>query len=93
METLREFKKMSYWDFKELLEEKCLGCHDKETYFTYLMEIKMRRIESISEGGNIKLKNLALNLYKEFQNENEQDSEFCSPKDLEEFRYIIENEI
>ena len=93
METIRHFKKMSLWDFIELLEKKCLNSGDKEQYFIYLDEIKMRRIESISEGGNLKLKSLAKNLLLEFRNELVKNQSFCESKELEDFEYIVENEI
>ena len=93
LETIRQFKKMSLWDFIDLLEEKCLGCHQAETYFIYLDEIKMRRIESISEGGNFKLKNLAFQLLAEFENERKSNEQFCSEKEYFDFKYTVKNEI
>lgn len=93
MEIIRQFKKMNLWDFIELMQSNCLNCGEAKTYFMYLDEIKMRRIESISEGGNHKLKNLALELLESFQNEISKNPDFCSEAELNEFQYIVENEI
>lgn len=93
LETIRHFKKMSLWDFIELLENNCLGCHKAETYFIYLDEVKMRRIESISEGGNLKLKKLAEQLLTEFKKEKDANEQFCSDKELQDFQYTVQNEI
>ena len=93
MEVIRQFKKMSLWDFIYLMHGQCVGCGKSSTYFMYLDEIKMRRIESISEGGNLKLRSLAIELLGEFKKEIAVNSSFCSPVDLSEFTTIVEDEI
>lgn len=93
MEVVRQFKKMSLWDFIDLMQDQCLGCGESKTYFMYLDEIKMRRIESISEGGNYKLHTLALELLGEFKKEFSVDSTFCSTEEMAIFKTIVESEI
>lgn len=93
MDTIRQFKKMSLWDFIELMESQCFGCAKSATYFMYLDEIKMRRIESISEGGNFKLRSLALQLLEEFQKELGRDPSFASSEELSSFTTIAKKEI
>ncbi len=90
MRTVRKFKKMGLWDFIELLETNCFASGDKETYFTYLDEIRMRRIESISEGGNYKLASLAKELKSEIDKELEKKSDFLDSEELKEIEFIIE---
>ncbi|MGB0454983.1 MAG: hypothetical protein ACPGJV_14830 [Bacteriovoracaceae bacterium] len=93
METIRQFKRMSLWDFIDLMEENCLNSGKATTYFMYLDEIKMRRIESISEGGNVKLKKLANQLLQTFKEEKNKDSEFCTDQEFNDFVYTVQNEI
>ncbi|MBK24771.1 MAG: hypothetical protein CME70_12305 [Halobacteriovorax sp.] len=90
MRTVRKFKKMGLWDFIDLMKENCFGCADKETYFTYLDELRMRRIESISEGGNYKLASLAKELKLELEKEREKNSNFLKEEELKEFDFIVE---
>lgn len=89
METVRKFKRMGLWDFIELMEANCYDCHDKELYFTYLDELRMRKIESISEGGNYKLISLAKELEEEFQKEVKANNDFVSESELNDFDFII----
>jgi len=93
MEVVRQFKKMSLWDFIDLMEQQCFGCAKSSTYFMYLDEIKMRRIESISEGGNFKLRSLAAQLLAEYKKELKMNPSFSSAEDLASFTAIVENEI
>lgn len=90
METIRRFKTMSLWDFIELMEGNCYGSGDKEVYFTYLDELRMRRIESISEGGNYKLASLAKELKSELEKDIQKNSSLLSDEELKEFNFIIE---
>ena len=93
MEIVRQFKKMSLWDFIDLLSSKCHGCGDQEIYLMYLDEIKLRRIESISEGGNLKLKSLATELLTEYEKEVSLKSDFATEQEIKEFKYIVTNEV
>ena len=93
MEIVRQFKKMSLWDFIYILTKKCYGCGDQDTYFMYLDEIKLRKMESISEGGNYKLKSLAYDLLKEYEKELSLNPDFATEKEIKDFKYIVTNEI
>jgi|SaaInlStandDraft_2_1057019.scaffolds.fasta_scaffold738066_1 hypothetical protein len=84
---------MGLWDFINLLETQCYNCANISTYQMYLDEIKIRQIESISEGGSYKLKKLAKTLHEEFNKEVSKDKSFATANEREEFKYIIENEI
>lgn len=92
METIRRFKKMSLWDFIELMEKNCYGSGDKENYFLYLDELRMRKIESVSEGGNYKLKSLAIEMHNKFLEEVEKNPSFVDPLEKKDFEFIV-NEI
>lgn len=80
---------MGLWDFIELMETNCYSSSDKEVYFLYLDELRMRKIESISEGGNYKLKSLAHELVQHFQKEIQKDSQFVSDSEIENFNFIV----
>ncbi len=93
MEIVRQFKKMSLWDFIDLMNEQCIGSGKKETYFLYLDEIKLRRFESVSEGGDHKLRSLAKELLQAYQEEMLKNPDFSNPNDFQDFQSIVENEI
>ena len=80
---------MSLWDFIELMEQNCYASKSKDTYFIYLNELRMRKIESISEGGNYKLISLAKELHREFEKEISNNKEFVNEEELNEFEFII----
>ncbi|MBT3586520.1 MAG: hypothetical protein HN509_16550 [Halobacteriovoraceae bacterium] len=90
METIRKFKKMGLWDFIELMQQNCYQSGKKEVYFLYLDELNMRRIESISEGGNYKLQALGRELLAQFEKEIDQNRDFIAESEELEFRKIIE---
>jgi hypothetical protein len=93
MEILRQFKRMSLWDFIDLQSSRCYGCGDQKTYLIYLDEIKLRRIESISEGGNLKLKSLAEDLLREYKKELSLSPDFATEQEMNDFKYIVRNEV
>jgi hypothetical protein len=89
METIRRFKKMSLWDFIELMEKNCYCSGDKDSYFLYLDELRMRKIESVSEGGNYKLKSLANELNDQFTLELKKNPSFVLEAEKKDFDYIV----
>ncbi len=89
METIRQFKKMSLWDFIELMERNCYESGDKDSYFLYLDELRMRKIESVSEGGNYKLQSLARELRDQLRAEVEKNPEFITEADQNDFEFIV----
>lgn len=93
MEIIRQFKKMNIWDFQDLMQEQCLNKGDSAVYFMYLDELKLRRIASVSEGGDHKLRSLAHELLASFKREYEKNKDFCSEKELKDFSHIVQNEI
>lgn len=90
METIRRFKKMSLWDFIELMEKNCYDSAEKDTYFLYLDELRMRRIESISEGGNYKISSLAKELHQKFNKEIEKNPDFVTDEEKGQFEFIVD---
>lgn len=90
METIRAFKKMSLWDFINLMQKNCFLSGKVENYFLYLDELRMRKVESISEGGNFKLISLASELKAEFEKELVKKNDFASKKEVTDFNFTIE---
>ncbi len=93
MQIIRRFKKMNIWDFIDLMNQECFGSAKSDTYFLYLDEIKLRRLESVSEGGDLKLRSLAKELLEEYKKEMEKNDQFSSQEDYESFHYIVTHEI
>lgn len=58
MEIIRKYKKLSTWDFLELVDNELApgSFPSLEEYISYLDELKMRAYESISEGEIYKIK-------------------------------------
>ncbi len=58
MEIIRKYKKLSTWDFLELVDSELAhgSSPSLEEYISYLDELKMRAYESISEGEIYKIK-------------------------------------
>ncbi len=80
---------MSLWDFIELMEQNCYQSGDKDAYFLYLDELRMRKIESVSEGGNYKLKSLATELNEKFLEEVEKNPSFVLESEMNDFEFIV----
>jgi hypothetical protein len=89
METIRQFKKMSLWDFIELMERNCYESGAKATDFLDLAELRMRKIEAVSEGGNYKLQSLARELRDQLRAEVEKNPEFITEADQNDFEFIV----
>lgn len=58
MEIIRKYKKLSTWDFLELIDREIERAErlSFEEYISYFDELKMRTYESISEGELYKLR-------------------------------------
>lgn len=85
MQVIRRYKKLPWFDFLEVMNQQLERKPDKTTYFELLDELRMRLLESISEGANFKLKAPASRLLQEFKTRMELEPSFSTSDDFKEF--------
>lgn len=75
----RRYKKNDWWDLVTVIEQELERSESLDTYYNIVDELKWRIVESISEGGNFKIRNKASELYVLFEkylaNQQEHDDE------------------
>jgi len=87
----RRYKKLSWFDFLDHIEDELKTLPPKESYIEILDELRMRKIESVSEGGTFKIKAPSKDIVLKFQERMNDDSKFARPSDLEECERILED--
>ena len=85
MQVIRRYKKLPWFDFLEVMNQQLERKPDKTIYFELLDELRMRLLESISEGANFKLKVPASRLLQEFKTRMELEPSFSTSDDFKEF--------
>lgn len=80
----RKFKKLGWWDFLEYMEKQLLNNPSKTEYIEFLDELRLRLLESVSEGGTFKLKAPTEMLKQKFIQRMEVDDDFANSNDLSE---------
>jgi hypothetical protein len=91
MQTLRKFHDLSWFDFLDFIDQSLKDQPDKTFYIDVLDEVKMRFIESVSEGSTYKLKNLCEKMIKEFEARITSDSTFGDEQDISLLTEISES--
>lgn len=89
MLIVREYRKLGWWDFLDRIEFELKQQPDKSVYIKFLDELRMRRLESVSEGGSFKLKAPANDIFNRFQERISLDSSFAESADIEECRELL----
>lgn len=80
MLIIRRLKKLSYWDLKEYFENEwksLAAAKQREFALEILDEIRLRILESVSEGGTYKLRDLAHEIKETLGTELANDKEFA----------------
>ncbi len=88
MIIVRRYKKLGWFDLLDKLEEELGENPDKERYFDFLDEFRMRLIESVSEGASYKLRTPTADLVERFKKRQRIDEAFASLDDVQEFERI-----
>jgi hypothetical protein len=89
MQIIRKYRKLSWFDFLDIIQEELKSNPDKSSYFEYLDELRMRLLESVSEGGSYKLKAPAKDILAKFQSRMSKNPSFASEQDLEEIEALV----
>jgi len=85
---MRKYKDLAWWDFVDYMEEKLAEGPEKELYFEFLDELRLRFLESVSEGASYKYQNKAQELVKLFKAKNVEDAARFSEQDSADFERI-----
>jgi hypothetical protein len=85
---MRKYKNLRWFEFLEYTKKELGEKPAPSVYFEILDEIKMRSVESISEGFSFKLKAPTKDLLKQFKTRQENDSSFSSDQEYAEFELI-----
>lgn len=88
MRIMRKYKNLGWWDFIEYMEEKLAEHPEKELYFEFLDEIRLRFLESVSEGASFKYQNKAQELVELLKLNSSEDTVKLSEQDLVDFQRI-----
>lgn len=62
----RRYRKNDWWDLVTVIEQELQRSESIDTYYYIADELKWRIVESISEGGNFKIRNKAQELKNKF---------------------------
>ncbi|OUR99847.1 hypothetical protein A9Q84_02120 [Halobacteriovorax marinus] len=85
----RIYRKLGWWDFLDRIEFELKESPDKSVYINFLDELRMRRLESVSEGATYKLRAPANDLFDKFQKRLSLDSTFADEADVKECRELL----
>lgn len=91
MEIFRKYKRLLWFELVELVEESLSKKTDFESYIEYIDELKMRLVDSISEGLSYKVKGLAVKISNSFEIRTKEDEGFASSDQQEEFRRLLKD--
>lgn len=91
MLIIRKYKRTDWFDFLDRMELELSKSPERQVYFEFMDELKMRKLESISEGGIYKLKIPASVLLSKFKERITKDNSFASAQDFEDFEQIAES--
>ncbi|MBT3981553.1 MAG: hypothetical protein HOE90_09390 [Bacteriovoracaceae bacterium] len=83
METIRKYRRLSWFDLVDHIESKLAEKPEKLIYIEFFDELHMRQLESLSEGANFKIKNLVKDILRQFSARMSADTTFAGENDLE----------
>lgn len=81
---------MDWWDFLDLMNEEFSKMPPKQVYFDFQDEIRMRLIESVSEGASFKYSTQAKKVHAAFSERLKQEPAFATAEDYQEFTTLTE---
>ena len=87
----RRYKKLPWFDFLDQMADELKELPPKERYIDFLDELRMRKIESVSEGGTFKLKVPSQKLVDNFKQRMNSEPDFADPNNLKECERILDD--
>jgi hypothetical protein len=89
MQIIRKYKRLTWFDFLDQIEKELKAGPDKSVYFEFLGELKMRLVESVSEGAAFKMKAPSKELLDKFEKRLNNQSTFASEQDYQDFKDLV----
>jgi hypothetical protein len=89
MQIIRKYKRLSWFDFLDQIEKELKDNPDKSVYFEIGGELKMRLVESVSEGAAFKMKAPSKNMLEKFEQRMKDQTSFASEQDYQDFKDLV----
>jgi hypothetical protein len=90
MLLVRRYKKLGWWDLLDQIDLQLKESPEKEVYIEILDELRMRLLESVSEGASFKLKAPAERIINEFKVRMDSDDNFANSSDFKEVQELAD---
>jgi hypothetical protein len=90
MQIIRKYRKLDWFDFIDTMTRALNKNPEKEVYIEFIDELRMKKLDSMSEGATFKMKVKAKELLALFE-ERMNEEGFADEKDLAEVKQIIED--
>lgn len=90
MLIMRKYRKLDWFDFIDTMTRALNKKPEKETYIEFIDELRMRKLESLSEGATFKMKIKARELMTMFE-ERMAEADFAGEEDLAQVKELIED--
>lgn len=87
----RRYKKLLWFELLDQMAEELKELPPKERYIDFLDELRMRKLESVSEGGTFKLKAPAKDLVLKFKERMASDKQFSDESSLLDCQRILKD--
>lgn len=89
MLIIRKYRRLGWFDFLDRIELELKAKPDKKMYSALLDEIRMRRLESVSEGGVYKLRAPANEIFQRFEERSADEIGFANESDRAELLQVL----
>jgi len=89
MLIIRKYRKLPWFDFLECIDAALEKNPMVAVYFELLDELRMRKIESISEGASFKMQAPTQKLWQSFSGRLATEANFADPNELKEFKSLV----
>ena len=90
MLIMRKYRKLDWFDFIDTMTRALNKKPEKEIYIEFIDELRMRKLESLSEGAAFKMKTKARELMTMFE-ERMAEANFAGEEDLAQVKELIED--
>lgn len=90
MEILRKYRKLDWFDFLDTMTRTLNKNPEQEIYVEFIDELRMKKLESLSEGATFKMKAKAKELLAMYEKRMQEEG-FATEENLKEVKQLIED--
>lgn len=90
MLIIRKYRKLDWFDFVDMKTRLLKKSPGKEIYIELIDELRMRKLESMSEGATYKMGVLGRDILNLFIIRASENSSFASSEDIDNLRNLVE---